>query len=151
MVPLICLSSFNNRDLRRNLWSAVDFAAVFFNIGQTWPLYVYFRPFSQHNDKYSTKFDYKQAKHRWFAWNSNLGPQEGKHRQILWAMVALQCSRVSFEVETLLWRWKRNGLPWLNQLTASHVQEVFEYLSLSLSDQVFVGIYWKTKVKLKFV
>ena len=43
-----------------------------------------FSTFSQHNDKYNTKFDYK--KHRWCAWESNPGPQDGRHRWIHWAI-----------------------------------------------------------------
>ena len=34
-----------------------------------------FSSFSQHNDKYSTKYDYKWNKHGWCAWDSNPGPQ----------------------------------------------------------------------------
>ena len=44
--------------------------------------------FSQHNDKYSTKCDYKWKKHRWCAWNMNPGPQHASHKQMHWAMVA---------------------------------------------------------------
>ena len=45
---------------------------------QTQYLFTYFRPFSQYDDTYSTKFEYK--KHRWFAWNSNPGPQDGSQQ-----------------------------------------------------------------------
>ena len=39
-----------------------------------------------HNDKYSTIFGYKLKKHRWFAWDSNPGLQDGWRRQLHWAL-----------------------------------------------------------------
>ena len=33
---------------------------IFVNMEQTPPLFVYFRPFPQNNDKYSTKFEYNR-------------------------------------------------------------------------------------------
>ena len=42
---------------------------------------------SQHNDKYSIKFDYKWKKHRWYAWDLNLVHQIGRCRLIYRAMV----------------------------------------------------------------
>ena len=48
--------------------------------------------FSQHNDKYSTIFDYKRDKHRWRAWDSNPGPKDSRHKRINWAMVVPRLS-----------------------------------------------------------
>ena len=39
-----------------------------------------FSSLSNHNDNYSTIFDYK--KRRWSAWDMNPGRQDGMHRQI---------------------------------------------------------------------
>ena len=44
-------------------------------MGKTRPLFSLFSSFSQHNDKYSTKFDCKWKMHRWGAWISNPGPK----------------------------------------------------------------------------
>ena len=56
-----------------------------------------FWSFSQRNYKYSTTVDYKWKKRRWCAWNSNLGLQDCRHRQIHWAMV----KRLMFNVEII--------------------------------------------------
>ena len=42
-------------------------------MGQPWPLICLFLSFSQHNDKYSTQFDYKWKKLTLSAWDSNPG------------------------------------------------------------------------------
>ena len=34
--------------------------------------------FHNANQKYEQKFVFKLKKHRWFTWNSNLGPQDGR-------------------------------------------------------------------------
>ena len=47
-----------------------------------------FSSFSQHNDKYNTKFHYKRKNHRWCALDFNPGPQNGRRRQIHLAMMA---------------------------------------------------------------
>ena len=44
--------------------------------------FVYFRLFSQYNNKYNTKFDYKWKQDRRHAWDSNPAPQNGRLRQI---------------------------------------------------------------------
>ena len=54
------------------------------NIGQTRHLFVYLCPFSQYNDKRVLIF---LLKHRWCAWGSNLGLQDGMRRRIYWTMV----------------------------------------------------------------
>ena len=48
--------------------------------------FVYFRSFFSTQWHYGTEFDYK--KHRWFAWDSNPGRQDGRRRRIHWAMAA---------------------------------------------------------------
>ena len=48
--------------------------------------------FSQCKDKYRTKFDYQWLKHRWCAWDSNPGKQDGRRRWIHWAKAAVNDS-----------------------------------------------------------
>ena len=51
-------------------------------MGQSRPLFVLFSFFSHHN------FNTNLKKHRWCAWDSNPGPQDGRHRQNHGAMAA---------------------------------------------------------------
>ena len=44
-------------------------------MGQSWPLFCLLLFFSHYN------FNTNWKKHRWCAWDSNLGPQDGRHRQ----------------------------------------------------------------------
>ena len=75
-------------------------------MGQT-GLFCLFLSFSQNNDKYSTIW----KKCRWCAWDLNPGTQDGRHRQIHWAMAAsfLWSCTITFGITTysfldyLLW------------------------------------------------
>ena len=51
-------------------------------MGQFRPLFVYFRSFLV------TISIQIEKKHRWYAWDSNLGPQDGRRRQYHGAMAA---------------------------------------------------------------
>ena len=51
-------------------------------MGQSRPLFVYFCSFLV---TISTQIE---KKHRWYAWDSNLGPQDGRRRRIHGAMAA---------------------------------------------------------------
>ena len=62
---------------------------IFLKNGTNSASFCLFSSFSQHNDKYATKFDYKWKKNRWYFWYLNSGPQDGRRRQIHWAMAAL--------------------------------------------------------------
>ena len=54
------------------------FIFCFLKMGQTRTLPCSFPSFLPHNVKCSTKFVYKWHKHRWCAWDSNLGLQNGR-------------------------------------------------------------------------
>ena len=56
-------------------------------MGQSRPLFVYFRSF--HTPIQMTNTNWK--KHRWCAWDSNPGRQDGRRRRIHWAIAAPQC------------------------------------------------------------
>ena len=76
--------------------------------------FVYFRLFSQYNNKYNTKFDYKWKQDRRRAWDSNPAPQNGRLRQIHWAMGAL-LRTISFKLgkyETSLPTTKEFYIKW---------------------------------------
>ena len=53
-------------------------------MGQSWPLFVYFRSF--HIPIQMTNINWK--KHRWCAWGSKPRQQDGRRRRIHWAMAA---------------------------------------------------------------
>ena len=55
---------------------------ILFKIGPNPASFCLFSSFSQHNDKYNTKFHYLKA------WDLNPGPQNGMHRQNHCAMAA---------------------------------------------------------------
>ena len=53
------------------------------SLGQAWPLFVYFHPLlNTMTNIGSTKIKFKLKRHRWRAWNSNPGPQDGRRRLI---------------------------------------------------------------------
>ena len=60
-------------------------------------LFLFILVLFQHNDKLSTKFDYK-----WCVWYSNPGPQGGRCRWIYWAMAALYWLGSDFSVSSWL-------------------------------------------------
>ena len=55
---------------------------IFLKIGNSWPRFVYFRLF------HIIKINLNWYKHRWCAWDSNPGHQDGKRRRVHWAMAA---------------------------------------------------------------
>ena len=60
-----------------------------FLMGQSRPLFVYFRSFHIPIQMTNIQFEqYKLKKCRWCAWNSNPGQQDGRRRRIYWAMAA---------------------------------------------------------------
>ena len=81
---------------------------------------------------FSLQFQYKLKKHRWCAWNSNLGPQDGRHRQNQGAMAATlaysllllreQISYKSFRIDEKLYseimhsNWLTNGTLTCNKM-----------------------------------
>ena len=78
--PLFSLLNVSSGFLLR-LWNK---PIVFLKMGQSRPLLVYFRSF--HIPIQMTNKNWK--KHRWCAWDSNPGGQDGRCRRIHWAMAA---------------------------------------------------------------
>ena len=63
----------------------LDAFAFFFE--KNGPLFVYFRSFDIPIQMTNIQFEqYKLKKHRWCAWDSNPGHQDGMHKRIHWAM-----------------------------------------------------------------
>ena len=83
-------------------------------MGQPWPLICLFLSFSQHNDKYSTQFDYKWKNLTLSAWDSNPGwwmvgygsKAASKHTKFFLGMVFNAILGTCLE---LSWHWKING------------------------------------------
>ena len=90
----------------KNVWS------IFFKKYSTTS--VYFRPFrNTRKNRYSSTFHFKWKKRRWFVWDLNLGPQDGRRRRIHWAMPAPNLEHFLCCKETKSKsHWARSGSAW---------------------------------------
>ena len=71
------------------LHGAVFYLKVsFFKNGPNPASFCLFSFFSQYNDNCSTNLTINEIKLRWFDWDLNPGQQDGRRRQIHWAMAA---------------------------------------------------------------
>ena len=66
---------FGGEGKHADLYHGLIWVLNFFKC-QTWPLFLFILSFSQHNDKYCTKFDYKWKKHRLCPEDLNPGPHD---------------------------------------------------------------------------
>ena len=88
MYILLCL--YNNR--REDMYSFQTF--FFIKMGQSRPLFVYFRHFLD-----TISIIQIEKKRRWCAWDSNPGQQDGRRRRNHGAMAATIRSKLIFHTE----------------------------------------------------
>ena len=101
---------------------------VVFKMGKRWPLFVYFRSFLTLQRQIMHKFDYKWYRHRWCAWELNLGRQYGKRRWIHWAMATpLKVVFFPITVVNMGTHWYRLGRSEL-KMTFKNTISIFTYL-----------------------
>ena len=111
-------------------------------MGPTRPLLVYFRYFHMTNIAQNCKW----KKHRWCAWVLNPGWQDGRHRQIHWAMAA---PHFFLSVSFSPWSWKLQIRKWVNPLNTSFAVCQVGHNKVPIVDcptEKLLKLIWQTRI-----
>ena len=117
-------------------------------MGQSWPLFVYFRSF--HIPIQMTNINWK--KHRWCAWDSNPGRQNGRRRRIHWAMAAPLSYSASLSL-SFIYSLSRNVLSHCLSLFHTHYLPLFNILysfSLFHTHSLYFSLWYIILLTLSF-